>query len=46
MLDRTGSVSKGFPLKGCFYPAFATANMRKILVVGSNDSNLQVYELK
>jgi hypothetical protein len=47
ILNADGSVSRGFPLRGALYPAFNVLNQnRNILITGSSDMTLQVYELK
>jgi hypothetical protein len=46
MFNADGSVARGFPLRGYLNPAFATVNNQNILIVGSSDNTLQVYELK
>jgi hypothetical protein len=47
MINADGSVARGFPLRGALYPAFNVINQnRNILITGSSDMTLQVYELK
>jgi hypothetical protein len=46
MLNADGTVARGFPLRGYLNPAFATIKNQNILLVGSSDMTLQVYELK
>jgi len=46
MLNADGTLANGFPLKGWLYPFFSSFDKRNIMITGSNDFTLQVYELK
>jgi hypothetical protein len=47
MINADGSISRGFPLRGALYPVVSIVGLnRNILITGSSDNTLQVYELK